>query len=137
MISVLLLTMQKGYGDINERLRAMQDRRYFLKRESTKSALRYLKTYYWDITELVERASGCFGVDFFFAGVCSTVRFIYFLFLTLKYMAEKKVIDDAGGFVLPSSQSIVFFVAVVGKFYYLCYRCDSVVSEVGLNVDTM
>lgn len=132
MVSVLLLITYNCYQDVNTRLIVLADRRYFLLSNETgmKKSLEYLRRYCGEITDLADQISDCFGFDFFFAGVCSTIRFIYFLFLTLQYMAEQKVINATGGLVLPSYQSVVFFVAVVGKFYYLCYRCDKVVAEV-------
>lgn len=139
MISVLLLIIQNCYQDVNRRLYTLIDSPYFLtnKEANMKESLIYLRKYYWNITDLANRITDCFGIDFFFAGVCSTVRFIYFLFLTLEYMAEQKVVNDSGGLVLPSYESIIFFMAVVGKFYFLCYRCDKVVSEVCYNFRKM
>lgn len=133
MISVLLLITQRSYTDINESLMELTDKRIFFcnqHRQIIQKSLTYLKRYYWVTSDVAEEVSTYFGLDFLSAGVCSTVRFIYFLFLTLKYAVQKNIVKKDGGLVLPSYQAVVFLLEVVGKFYYLCYRCDHVVSEV-------
>lgn len=138
MISTLLLVTEHSFRDVNRQIEEMADKRFFLQTTSCQddskfvaSSIRHLNEYYWKCADLADHLSDCFGLDFLVVGFCSAIRFIYFLFLTLKYAAEKSVINEYGGFVWPRQEALVFCLAVVGKFYYLCYRCDCVVSEVG------
>lgn len=130
VISVLLLIIENCYRNVNGNIGRMCDKRYFL-RSWRPNALIELRKYHWAVTDMTELVSDTFALDFFIVGVTASIRFIYFLFLTLQYTARQKVINNDGGLILPSYDSVVFFVSVVGKFVYLCARCDKVISEVG------
>lgn len=146
-ITVMLLALQLSYCDINRKLtdavvsrpdsvfsidyntnsggnvgnygRATTDRDEYLKQ---------LMRYHWKVTDTAERLSVNFQLDFLSVGFCSTVRFVYFLFLALKYLAEQP--SGTQVVPLPGIEFLIFFVSVLGKFIYLCYRCDQVAREV-------
>lgn len=129
VVSVLLLIIENCYKSINTKIEEMSDRRYFLNGEIT-ATLETLRKYHWSVTDMTELVSNTFSLDFTIVGVTSTIRFIYFLFITLQYAARKSVINNDGGLMLPSYDAVIFFISVVGKFVYLCARCDKVVLQV-------
>ncbi len=136
MISVLLLIAEDSFIFVNKQLEELADRKVFLfaEQEHVTASLNRIKFLYSETADVSSNIADSFGIDFLITGFCTTMRFIYFLFITLQYMAKEKVVQKDGGFVLPSYDSIVFFVAVLGKLFYLCYRCDGVVSQVCLTL---
>ncbi|KAI5755444.1 hypothetical protein M8J77_016887 [Diaphorina citri] len=129
LISLFLLIMEFSYKEITRQLTDLSN--VSLTRTvliSTKHVHR-IRLIHWEITSIIKHISSCFAFDMLIESVTSTVRVIYFMFLILRFLTE--------AFYSPSKsstfsifQSIVFLISVVGKFVYLCYRCNRVVQEV-------
>lgn len=129
LICVMLLITQNCYDDVNQHVKRLIDRPYYA--EDVRGTLQTLKHNHWAACDVSDDISNCFGIDFFVVAFCTTLRYIYFLFLNMKYITrQNRVLREGGGLVLPGYDTIMFSMTVVGKFYYLCYRCDNVVAKV-------
>lgn len=134
IIAIVLHAVESAYRDVNRKIDELNERRVEGGRrgEEVGECLAYLRRYHWAVTDVTELISDTFSLDFITVGVCTAIRFMYYLFLTLQSEAKNSLIGVAGGIEAPSYQAVIFCVTVIGKFAYLCYRCDRIGYEVSL-----
>ncbi|XP_017298914.1 putative gustatory receptor 28b isoform X2 [Diaphorina citri] len=128
LISLFLLIMEFSYKEITRQLKDLSNVSLTRTVLISTNHVHRIRLIHWEITSIIKHISSCFAFDMLIESVTSTVRVIYFMFLILRFLTE--------AFYSPSKsstfsifQSIVFLISVVGKFVYLCYRCNRVVQE--------
>nr|XP_018896153.1 PREDICTED: uncharacterized protein LOC109029903 [Bemisia tabaci] len=90
--------------------------------EDMSSKIEALTHRHWKITKLAVDLNRCYTIDFLISTLNFVLRTIYFCFLNLKFLVSapkhKRSIN------VPKPMTIIFFLSVVAKYIWVCYRCD-------------
>lgn len=90
--------------------------------------LNVLMNDHWFLEDYMESLSDTFGPEVIFTIVDIYVQLLLFLYVSIWETVVRGVFKDSSYAYL---SGIIESSIIIGKFIYLCYRCDSSVKEVG------
>ncbi|XP_025417127.1 putative gustatory receptor 28a isoform X2 [Sipha flava] len=125
LVGVLCVVTQHSYEDIN---RELEELCYVSSKTERLIRLNALMNDHWFLDDFMETMSNTFGTELVFTIMDIYVQLLLLVYVIIWDTVVRRVFDDnATLFVYISG--IIEFVIIVGKFVYLCYRCDSSVKE--------
>ncbi|KAE9532815.1 hypothetical protein AGLY_009896 [Aphis glycines] len=126
LVSILCVVAQQSYEDINRELEELCE-----VNSKTERAMRLneLMNDHWFLEDYMETMSDTFGPELIFTIMDIYVQLLLFMYVMIWDTVVRRVFKDNA---YPYISGVIESSIIVGKFVYLCYRCDSSVKELRL-----
>ncbi|KAL5244132.1 hypothetical protein ACI65C_011542 [Semiaphis heraclei] len=123
LVSILCVVAQQSYEDINRELEELCE-----VSSKTERAVRLnaLMNDHWFVEDYMETMSDTFGPELIFTIMDIYVQLLLFMYVMIWDTVVRRVFKDNA---YPYISGIIESSIIIGKFVYLCYRCDSSVKE--------